>query len=91
MSGADIVMCQFLYSNNVNDKFTCSDNYASGNGYPPLDTQNDIEYDSSTKAYSSPNKAALSVTFHRKLNTGDTLEDYLFENGFTMDAIWAFG
>jgi len=48
MDSADIVQCQYSFSNNsAVDKFVCNDRYGSGEQLPPLDNIRDT-YDINT-------------------------------------------
>ena len=95
MDGADIVHCQYAFSNNSNvDKFVCNDRYSSIHSLPPLDKQRDTE-DVNTVALIKRQDngkflATLEATFDRPCNTGDS-EDEPLIMGSMNELIWAFG
>ena len=79
MAGSDIVLCEFLYTNNAaTDKFKCTDRKATGNSLPPTDLDNVDDVDTAatyTTNGSGKKIASLSATFERILDTLDTAGD----------------
>ena len=96
MDGADIIHCQYSFSNNTNvDKFVCSDRYSSIHILPPLDNVRDT-VDISTNFLNKRQDnakflATFEAIFERPCNTGDTVEDKPLVMGAMNELIWAFG
>eukprot|EP00347_Sterkiella_histriomuscorum_P022666 403337614 len=93
MSGSDIVMCTFRFSDySNNDIFQCTDRYASAWQEPPIDQLDTVTTVDTQKLYNSNlNTATLAAVFERALTSSDSANDYIIEAGKTFDAIWAWG
>ena len=76
MNKADIVHCQYSFSNNTNvDKFICNDRHASDYVLPPLDTTRntvDVNTGFALKYIDGCFYANFEAVFDRPCNTGDS-------------------
>ena len=79
MAGSDVVLCEFLYTNNAfTDKFKCTDRMATGNSLPPTDIDNvdDVDTAATFSTTGAGKKiVTLSATFERNLDTLDIAGD----------------
>jgi hypothetical protein len=89
MTGSDIVLCALYYTNS-GSTFTCDDRSSSGYSRPTLDTTNNVVSYSSSNTFGS-GTASLSATFTRLLNTEDTTDYTISNDGGNINAIFAHG
>lgn len=95
MGNADIVFCQYNFTNKANDSFNCIDTFTDANNNIIMDSSQDI-YNISTvvgagvRTSTSSALANFGVKFTRPMRTNDTSNDYQMTSE-VQNIIWAMG